>query len=73
MVKIIVVIIVIIIAISIIANKKEEKGCKGCVNDRLTKGISCDTCVNHCNYLSMSKEEFEKEMIEIYKQENHLT
>lgn len=38
-----------------ISKRKYWKGCEGCVVADETKGIACDTCVNHCNYSDVKR------------------
>lgn len=40
-------------------------GCEGCNNAILTNGISCDTCINHCNYCNASEEELRQHDIQV--------
>lgn len=49
---IIIVLIVIVIfnLIGYLIDKDIHKHCEGCEMANHTKGISCDTCINGCNY-----------------------
>lgn len=55
-----IIVVLFIMAVFMIGKIKSDymEGCKGCGSADYTKGISCDNCIEHCNYVP--QEEIDK-------------